>query len=144
MVRWLLIGPLVAKTKELPVRDGRTYYEKLQDPRWQRRRLEIMQRDRFRCLACGDSKNTLNVHHMAYHSQPWLTPNDLLETLCVKCHKNRTEINKLLEAIPTRRLFESLARVRELKAHIANKDAAIEALIKECLIGKVIEHESYR
>lgn len=41
------------------------YLEKLKDPRWQKRRLEIFQRDEFTCQVCFDTESTLHVHqHM--------------------------------------------------------------------------------
>lgn len=65
-----------------------TYSEKLKDPRWQKKRLEILQRDEFTCKWCGDSDSTLHVHHIAYYDgDVWDTPNDLLITLCLNCHK---------------------------------------------------------
>jgi len=71
------------------------YSEKLRDPRWQRKRLEVMERDKFTCLACDDTKSTLNVHHMQYHGDPWDAPMGALETLCEKCHETRSQLNKL-------------------------------------------------
>ena len=65
------------------------YSDKLRSPLWQRRRLEIMQRDGFRCSACGDDKNTLNVHHLWYSGEPWDVPDEALETLCENCHETR-------------------------------------------------------
>ena len=67
-----------------------TYSEKLRDPRWQKRRLEIMQRDGWKCLRCGDSTKTLNVHHQEYIKgrDPWEYPESLLEILCEECHEN--------------------------------------------------------
>ncbi len=40
------------------------YSEKLKDPRWQKKRLEIFQRDEFHCQQCGDGENTLCVHYL--------------------------------------------------------------------------------
>lgn len=77
------------------------YHERLKDPRWQRKRLEVMQRDGFKCLACGDDRKTLNVHHKSYANNPWETSLEDLETLCEICHKYRTKINKIFERIPT-------------------------------------------
>jgi hypothetical protein len=57
-----------------------------QDPRWQRLRLEIMQRDGFACVACGDATSTLHVHHIEYQGELWATPPDRLQTLCESCH----------------------------------------------------------
>jgi len=66
----------------------KTYSEKLRDPRWQKKRLEVMERDCFACQRCGNSANTLNVHHLIYDKgkAPWDYANDDLTTLCVECH----------------------------------------------------------
>jgi hypothetical protein len=67
-----------------------TYSEKLRDPRWQKKRLEIMQRDGFRCQECTDDSTTLHVHHTRYVKgrEPWEYSNGFLVTLCEKCHEN--------------------------------------------------------
>lgn len=58
------------------------------DPRWQKKRLEILNRDNWQCVACGDGTNTLHVHHADYHGELWDTPDDMLQTLCEKCHSS--------------------------------------------------------
>ena len=65
------------------------YSEKLNDPRWQKKRLEIMQRDDFTCIACHTKTDTLNVHHFYYKPKcnPWDYESETLITLCEKCHK---------------------------------------------------------
>ena len=65
------------------------YSEKLRDPRWQRKRLEILQRDDFSCQSCGDQESTLNVHHCYYSTGklPWEYPDPSLVTLCESCHE---------------------------------------------------------
>ena len=70
--------------------DSRPYWEKLKDPRWQRRRLEIMERDNFKCRHCRSDSNTLNVHHRVYNkgAQPWDYDDHLLITLCESCHES--------------------------------------------------------
>jgi len=67
-----------------------TYSEKLKDPRWQRKRLEIMQRDDFACRHCGNKEKTLNVHHLSYKAKTdvWDYEPDNLVTLCEICHEN--------------------------------------------------------
>ncbi len=64
-----------------------------------------MKRDDFKCLVCEDSESTLNVHHKSYANNPWETPNEDLETLCEWCHKQRTELNKLFNKVPS---FEAM------------------------------------
>ena len=58
------------------------------DPRWQKKRLEIMQRDAFKCTDCCDEKSTLNVHHRYYvkNREVWDYPSFALVTLCAACH----------------------------------------------------------
>jgi hypothetical protein len=65
-----------------------TYIEKLQDPQWQKKRLEIMSRDGFQCIKCSSKTNTLTVHHFYYISgrMPWEYPSQSMVTLCRKCH----------------------------------------------------------
>lgn len=62
------------------------YKEKLLDPRWQRKRLEILSRDNFICTCCGDDKETLHVHHFKYNGEPWDVDSSLLVTFCATCH----------------------------------------------------------
>lgn len=65
------------------------YKKKFLDPRWQKKRLSILQRDEFSCCRCGDTEQTLHVHHKyyTYGVEPWDYEDELLETLCVICHE---------------------------------------------------------
>ena len=64
------------------------YIEKLKDPRWQKLRLKVFERDNFRCQKCHDNQTTLHVHHRYYISkkEPWEYPLEALTTLCHECH----------------------------------------------------------
>ena len=66
------------------------YKDDLKDGRWQKKRLEIMQRDEFKCTHCGDSTKTLNVHHKEYikGKKPWDYDNSNFLCLCETCHEN--------------------------------------------------------
>ena len=72
----------------IKIMSKQNYWEKLRDPRWQRKRLEIMDRDSFTCVSCGDNDNTLNVHHKTYKkgSEPWEYNDENFITLCEDCH----------------------------------------------------------
>jgi hypothetical protein len=65
------------------------FFDQYKDPRWQKKRLQIMERDEFMCQNCFDSESTLNVHHKYYiHGKsPWEYSNELLITLCEGCHE---------------------------------------------------------
>ena len=84
----------------------KSYSELLKDPRWQKKRLQIMSRDKFTCKLCGDKETQLHVHHKEYidGNDPWDYDNKLLVTLCEDCHQ---EIEKLKKSDPDA-LFESI------------------------------------
>jgi hypothetical protein len=63
------------------------YADKLRHPNWQKKRLEIMLRDNFKCIICGDKETTLNIHHLKYsNKKPWEIDNKELITVCEHCH----------------------------------------------------------
>lgn len=70
------------------------YSKKLLDPRWQKKRLEILQRDNWTCRFCESTDNTLHVHHIYYEpkSEPWDAELKHLITLCAECHQEETEL----------------------------------------------------
>ena len=73
------------------------FFAQYRDPRWQKKRLEIMERDEFSCQSCQSKDNTLNVHHCVPYrkeTKPWEYENDELITLCEDCHKELTQILK--------------------------------------------------
>ena len=65
-----------------------TYYEKLKDPRWQKKRLQVLDRDEWTCTRCGAKDKTFNVLHWVYakSGNPWDVKDDYLDTLCEDCH----------------------------------------------------------
>lgn len=72
-----------------------TYLQKLQDPRWQKKRLEILKRDSFKCRDCGSEEKTLHVHHSLYQKgDPWETHENFLRTCCADCHTQRQVIER--------------------------------------------------
>lgn len=64
------------------------YTEKLRDPRWQKKRLEVFSRDNFTCVCCGDKETELQVHHLSYvyGRHPWEYKLKNLQTFCKHCH----------------------------------------------------------
>lgn len=78
----------------------KSYSDKLKDPRWQKKRLEILERDGWSCLFCGDDEATLHVHHISRHGEPWETPNTHLITLCSECHlQEEKDLNDVKQSI---------------------------------------------
>lgn len=70
-----------------------TYQEKLRDPRWQKKRLEILQAADFACEDCKARDRELHVHHCIYvkDREPWEYNRNTLIAVCDECHKWRQE-----------------------------------------------------
>lgn len=81
------------KGRYKPQDGGKTYAEKLKDPRWQKKRLEILSRDEWMCQLCQDSESMLVVHHRFYlkGKEPWEYADYCLVTLCQACHDHEHE-----------------------------------------------------
>lgn len=84
------------------------YKEQIKSPKWQKRRLEIMEKDNFTCQLCGDTETMLNVHHLSYHRDRniWEYEDWELMTLCENCHKDEhsslDDLNSYVESIKSR------------------------------------------
>jgi hypothetical protein len=78
--------------------DRNDYLKDLKSPQWQKKRLEIMQRDNFTCQHCGCTDKTLNVHHKYYKPKhkPWEYDDADLITLCEDCHDDVTGSKELM------------------------------------------------
>src|SRR5262245_56290118 len=87
IVRLYLYNRHIIVARETRYREGLTtmqehqlsYQEKLRDPRWQRKRLEILERDQWTCQRCHSTTKTLHVHHRIYRHglEPWEIDTDL-------------------------------------------------------------------
>lgn len=72
-----------SETKEYLTRE-----QQYNHPNWQRKRLQIMQRDEFHCMLCGNKQKLLHVHHNTYEGQYlWECRPSYLVTLCIDCHE---------------------------------------------------------
>jgi len=80
---------------------GKDYIERLKNPKWQKLRLDVMQRDNFMCIACGDRESTLNVHHKYYKKnfEPWDYPKESLVTLCQQCHEREEKYKQYFDEL---------------------------------------------
>ena len=108
---------------------------KLRDPRWQKRRLEVFQRDKFTCQMCWadeESGRNLQIHH-AYYSRefenPWEYPSETLYTMCELCHVQAETIKQ--------QIYERLAYVTpRLQHHVYY---GIGQIIDEFKAGEPLE-----
>lgn len=95
----------------------KSYSELLLDPRWQRKRLEILQRSNFTCEQCKSADKTLHVHHRIYRkgAMPWEYADSELQALCKDCHfietRHRAALDEALAQLDTPVLEEVLGYV---------------------------------
>jgi len=113
---------------------NKTYYEKLKDPRWQKKRLSILDLHDFQCSNCGDTKSTLHVHHKFYKKnyEPWDYTESELTCLCEQCHSDETLLDNEIE-----RVF------REFKEWDMNK-LSLLGYLQGCLFGSSPFHEEIK
>jgi len=73
------------------------YIELLKSPMWQRKRLEIFNRDGFKCRFCGNDHLQIHVHHLIYlpNKKPWEYSDEYLITLCQACHIDEEKLKNL-------------------------------------------------
>lgn len=67
---------------------GDDYRAQYRDPRWQKLRLKVFERDGFVCKECGRDDQQLHAHHKRYIRgwKVWEYPVWMLVTLCDDCH----------------------------------------------------------
>jgi len=64
------------------------YIDQIKSGNWQRKRLEIFQRDKFQCRVCGEETN-IQVHHLYYipNMSIWEYDNEAMVTVCKYHHE---------------------------------------------------------
>lgn len=112
------------------------YSEQLQNPLWQKKRLEIFNRDNFACQLCSDESSTLNVHHKYYKkdTQAWEYPNDALVTYCKHCH---SVVEYLKKENPN--LYPSVL-IKKVATYVGGESIFLMGIVKEkdSNVGSVI------
>lgn len=90
-----------------------SYAEQLKKPQWQKKRLEILERDEWTCQTCGDTEATLTVHHKSYCFEHgkfvdiWDYNGEDLITLCEVCHSSEEKELDALKKVAFFALRES-------------------------------------
>jgi len=91
------------------------FLQRYRDPRWQRIRLRIMERDDWKCRKCGATDNSLQVHHKKYEgAMPWETSDRYLVTLCDRCHERLTELQRETRNILAEVPIDQMAAIVEI------------------------------
>jgi|ERR1017187_6494803 5-methylcytosine-specific restriction endonuclease McrA len=76
------------------------YKDQIKNPLWQKKRLEILNRDSFTCQYCGDTEEQLQVHHTYYsfNKNIWEYENESLITLCSNCHGEISDLKRIIKS----------------------------------------------
>lgn len=120
------------------------YSEKLKNPKWQKKRLEVLNLRGFKCELCSCETKELHVHHRFYLKgrEVWEYDNDVFQVLCCDCHTKEHEnknavTEKIIEVIPDKykRLISLLEKLNEIDAR--NTDFI------ETIFSSVLESDDY-
>ncbi len=109
-----------------------TYKEQLLHPNWQKQRLETLNAAGWKCEHCGANDVTLHVHHKQYIKGrlAWEYPADNFAALCKDCHTShhdaREMLNKLVAAIPHRKLGDAISLLSGWAGSDIDPDLSIE------------------
>lgn len=112
------------------MRQYRSYADKLRDPRWQKKRLEVMNAANFACQSCMAKSETLAVHHPFYENsrEPWEYDN--LVCLCETCHKQVEATKKsILELLCALRPYDRASLSQAAGLCVMNGDPCVNELI---------------
>lgn len=133
---------------------GILYSDQLLDPRWQKKRLDILNRDNFTCRKCLSKDKTLHVHHTEYIKgrMAWDYENYYLKTLCADCHHLEELLKKQKEILI--RNFKLEGYIIDFPCHACGNTDILSVNInyikctvcgyeKEILSHKDIEHIKY-
>ena len=97
---------------------AKSYSDKMKDPRWQKKRLEVLDSAEWACACCQDSESTLHVHHKQYLKgrEPWEYDNDQLDVLCEDCHKDVHDSKDILLDVISRLPLDGMKWIDREKA----------------------------
>lgn len=106
-----------------------SFWAQYRDPRWQRKRLEVMEEDDFKCACCGSQDKSLNVHHITYPKGRPIWEAIGLVTLCEDCHRIQHHVIDELKSAISRCDKESLKLLLEVSSLIDVDDTeALDAI----------------
>lgn len=126
------------------------YKDQYKDPRWQKKRLEIMERDGFACRFCESKDKMLNVHHTDYQKGKKIYdyPNHWLITLCEDCHKDlHFHIGLVKRSITTKGSFHAFrwfSRLVDVTGYLGEMEKFLEGFfdLQHKIAMKSIEEEA--
>ena len=115
------------------------YHEQIKHPLWQKKRLEVLELNEFKCSECSNETEELNVHHPFYKrgAMIWDYEAEELQCLCKTCHaKNHVvdeEIKKALSFLPSPAKMSALGYINAMIGpFIRDDENYMKGFINEC------------
>lgn len=110
------------------------YKELLKHPYWQRKRLQIFDREKDTCQKCFDTLSNLQVHHLYYipNALPWEYPDDALMLVCERCHL-KLEFYKWIELVGVKQLkpmfiYQDIVEITDLVKRRLDNNHCLESI----------------
>jgi len=110
-----------------------SYSEKLKDVRWQKKRLEVLERAGWKCEDCGAAEGVcLHVHHKWYEreKEPRGYPDECFVACCEDCHDAREQMKREMAV-----LFPSLTPEMQSVMFEAARASLAEGVQNELMVG---------
>lgn len=104
------------------------YKSQYTHPKWQKRRLEMLEAANFQCQSCEETEKTLHVHHKRYVKgrDVWDYGDEELEVLCEDCHKHehfqKDELNKMLASMSSIQIADLICIVAGMQSYLMEID----------------------
>jgi len=114
------------------------YSKLLRDPRWQKKRLEIMQKHGFACRECGCTDRELHVHHCYYTKgkKPWEYEDSCYVVLCNEHHTLRQQYEDQVREFCSRFRINTLGQIAAIME-------AISPMMVGCVAKVVLEGDEW-
>ena len=107
------------------------YSDKLKNPKWQKKRLEILNLHGFKCEKCGCEDKELHVHHRFYIKgrEVWQYDNDVFQVLCCDCHEKEHSKEKEVNEVIYEKYKNIIGYIESLDGIDSNSLSAVELLL---------------
>jgi len=117
-----------------------SYAEKLRDPRWQKKRLDVLESAGWECLECGATARELHVHHYWYEPKrlPWEYPDKCFGVLCGSCHSKwhaeKLSIDKTLAGMLPTQVCQARGMLTGLRCMSEDEDFLVDTQVDPLFI----------
>ena len=105
-----------------------TYSQQLRDPRWLKRRQEIIERANNLCEQYGEQSDRFEIHHGYYlkDKMAWEYPDEVLYCLCPDCHYSIQELMEVAHYHVAKRNLRLYAVIHQIHQNVEVRGGELE------------------